>query len=208
MSIRHIPVIKGGKGATVSVDTDALPEQYYEAALDSGLKVLVNGGTTKITKPADVTDVEQMNAFHAAATAKAEERVLAMMAGTLKLGRSAAVKGPSGAIMTEARRIARQLIKDTMKAQNIRVTHYAASEITKMANDLLADPEQGPLFLKQAENNLAERKSTNIKLNFAAYSEDPALVKKAEEEKLARKAGILSAAKAGKPAARVSRAVN
>lgn len=208
MSERKIPVVKGGPGAFVIVETETLAEYVYAAALDNGLKTIVNGGATKLANVKDAKDEAEAAAFREAAIAKAQERVAAMMIGAakpIKLGRAAAVKGPSGAVMTEARRIARQLIKDTLKANGLKVSHYSASEITAKANELLADPEQGPGFIKMAEENLAKRETTTIKLDLSTLAEDPNLVAKAEEAKLKKKAGTLSATQAGKVAPRATK---
>jgi hypothetical protein len=213
MTILNVPVTKG-KG-TVSVDTDTAPENYYKAALEQGFKVIVNGGASKIVAPSDKTDEAAMAKYHEAAMAKAQERVAAMMAGTLKLGRASASKGPSGEVMTEARRLARNLVKDAMKAAGLRVSHYKASEITEAANQMLADTSPsddnpkglGPWLIEQATSNIEKRKEKPASAAIiSAMKADPALVAKAEAEKAAKKTNKvpLSALQAGKVAPRAS----
>jgi len=141
MTALNIPVTKAGN-ATITVETDQLPERIYVSALTKGLHTLINGGATKLANVKDAKTDEEKAEFAKLATEKAQERVAAMYSNTLKLGREAAVKGPSGAVMTEARRIARDLIKQMIKDSGGKVSHYAASEITKAANELLADPAQ------------------------------------------------------------------
>lgn len=203
-----IPVVKGGTGAYVLVNTERVDIRIYTAALAAGFKLLANGGASKITKPADEDDKEAMDKFHKAAVAKAEERVLAMYDGSLKLGRGAGtVKGPSGAVTNEARRIARQLVKDALRENGLRVSHFSASEITAQANAMLTDSEVGPGLFRMAEENLNKRTSTNVKVDIGKMKADPKLVAKAEERKAVAKAGQLSAAKASKVAPRVSKAL-
>lgn len=202
MTVLSIPVTKAGN-KTVTVETDQLPERIYVSALTKGLHNLLNGGATKLANAKDGKTDEEKAEFAAAAIAKAEERIAAMYANTLKLGREAAVKGPSGAVMTEARRIARDLIKQMIKDSGGKVSHYAASEITKAANELLADPEQGPGFIAMAEENLTARTKKNINFDMGKLHEDPILIAKAEEAANKKKAGVLSAATAGKVAPRV-----
>ena len=205
-AIITVPVTKGN--TTINIDTEILPEKYYVAALTSGLKTLVNGGTTKIIKP-KVQTPEAMAAYHAEAIAKAQERVEAMMAGKLKVGRAAAEAGPSGAVMTEARRLARQLVKDTLREAGQKVSHYKASEITAAANQLLASPD-GKSLITQAEENLTSRKPV-VKVDISKIKEDPELIakdlaaKEAKAEAKAAGAGVLSAKQAGKVAPRATK---
>jgi hypothetical protein len=208
MSIRKIPVIKGGTGAFVEIESDSIPSEIYAHALDTGLKTLVNGGATKITIAKEESDPEKIAAYHAAAKAKADERVQAILTGTLKLGKGAgATKGPAGAVLIEARRIARDYIKQALKDHNLKVSHYSASEITTKANELLAS-DSGPGLIKIAEENLATRGKSAIVVDVTSLKEDPALVAKDEEKTLARKAGTLSKTQAGKVAPRVSKTLN
>lgn len=190
-----IPVVKAGKGATLDVDLEKVPDKYYQEALKQGLKVIVNGGSTKINKEAYPDEAE----LHAAAMAKAKERVAAMIAGDLTLRGATKSAGASQAVMTEARRIARELVKSQIKAAGHKISHYGAAAITEAANSIL---EAQPDLIKLAEKNLAERggQKITVALNL---KEDPKLVAKAEKikaEKAAKKVppGVLSAAQAGK----------
>lgn len=207
MTILQIPVTKAGN-KTIAVDTDTLHEKVYVAALASGIKTLVNGGATKLANVKDATTDEEKADFEAKAVAKAEERVAQMIAGTLKIGRAAAVKGPSAQVITEARRLARDLIRQAIKDAGGKVSHYSASEITSHANALLNDPDSGPGLITKAEENLEARTKSNIKIDASKIKEDPELVAKAEKAKQEKKAGVLSAAKAGKVAPRISKTIN
>jgi hypothetical protein len=195
MTVLKIPVTKA-KGKFVEVDTDAIEnDQYYMEALKQGFKVIVNGGATKITAAAYPDEGER----HEAAYALAAKRVEEMVAGTLKLGRtsSASTKsGVSGAVMTEARRIAKDIIKQTIKANGLKVSHYKASEITAAANTLIDDDAS---ILAQAEKNLAERGKIHINSDLlGGLKADPTLVAKTEAAKNAKKAER-EAAKANRP---------
>lgn len=199
MAELNIPVVKG-KGS-VPIDTDAVPENYYKEALLQGFKTIVNGGMSKITKETYPVPEE----LAAAAMEVAHSRVAAMMEGKLKLGRSAAPKGPSGAVMTEARRLARQLVKDTLRAQGHKVSHYSSGDITEAANAVIADLTGKPGdLIAMAEVNLASRGKVELKIDLGkVISEDPKLVAKAEEAKILKKAkGPISAKQAGKVAPR------
>lgn len=194
MPIVNIAVTKGGKGASVAVDTDSIPQEVYAEALALGLKTLVNRGTSKVTGTTYPDKAER----EAKAMEIAAEQVEKINTGKIKFSGANKPKKASGAVMTEARRLARNLVKDEMKRQKIKVSHVDASEITKAANELLDDPEVGPELINQATANVAEREApasatsivSKIKINDKK-------VAKAEAEKAERKTQ-LSAKQAGK----------
>lgn len=187
MAVLKVPVTKG-KGE-IEIDTDAIPEAVYAEALLQGLKVLVNRGASKITKET-YPEAEELKV---AAMAKAEEQKAMLMEGKVK--KTAGGKSKvSGAVMTEARRIARGLVKSEMKRLNMKVSHVEASEITKAANALI---EANPAIIQAAEEEIAKRASVNVPIDVAAIPTSAKLVAKAEKEKAEKKA-TLSASKAGK----------
>lgn len=194
MSIYEIPVVKG-KG-TVSIDSDALPVEVYAEALRLGLKELVNRKMSKITVAK--LEGEKLAEAQAAAMKQAQENLEAIMKGDIRYsGQKAQVK-VSGAVNTEAMRIARNIIKDAIKANKGKISHYKASEISAAAKELLKG-EQGAAILKTAEENLNKAKAPGIDLSalVGGMKEDPELVAKAEAAK-AKKKETLSAAQAGK----------
>jgi len=179
-------------------DTETLPEAVYVEALKLGLKVLLNRGQSKITKASTKDDAE----MKALAKDQAEKNVEAINAGKIKFSGGAKAKKASGAIMTEARRLAKALVKDEMKKAGIKVSHVEAKEITNAANELLNTEELGKQLLAQAEENIKAREAkveSGLGIDIKALiKESPKLVAKAEEEKAARKSQ-LSATQAGKP---------
>lgn len=203
MALVKVPVTKG-KGS-VEIDTERLPDSVYQEALIQGLKVLTNRGMTKITKETYPVPAE----LQAAAMAKAGETVEAMLAGKIRIvGVKSSDGKVSGAVMTEARRLARNLVKDAMKREGIKVSYVEASEITKAANALIAaDPE----IIEQAKAEIAARDAQKEKVTTAidikSIPQSAKKIKAAEEAKAAAKS-TLSAAKAGKikskPAAQAS----
>lgn len=175
--------------ATVAIETDDIPEDVYKEALILGLKTLVNRGTTKITK-AYYPDADELKA---AAMATAERQVELIRTGKIRFV-AGKVKRASGAVMTEARRLAKLMVKAAMKEQGLKISHYASSEITKAANELL-NTEEGKEILKVAESNVAERSAKPISIDLSAIMEaSPELVAKAEARK-----STLSAKQAGIP---------
>jgi hypothetical protein len=181
----------------VDVDTAKLPDDVYREALMQGLKVIAERGMSKLTKEAYPDETERKQAINAKATANVQD----MYEGKVKITGAAKVKKASGAVMTEAMRLARNLVKDAMKANKIKISTVKASEITKAAK-MLIDSDSS--ILTTAEENLKQREATPIKIDIASLIKaDPALVAKDEAKKAEAKANKpLSAKQAGKVAPR------
>jgi len=203
MAIVQVPVVKG-KGS-VDIDTDAIPPEVWSAIIEAGLKVFVNGSTSKITKAAYNGDEAQLKE---AAMAKAQERVASMLDGTIKIpGKKAAKKGGDREVNTEAMRLAKAHVKDLMREQGLKISHYSAKEITEAAKNVL---ESMPELYEEAKANIAKRKEAvaveakGIDLSKLMKA-DPKLVAKAAEA-AAKKKGSLSAKQAGMTAKRKPKA--
>ncbi len=206
MAILQVPVSKGAKGSMIEIDTDALPMEVYAEAVLQGLKVLVNRGTSKITKASMPDDaVRQNEAMVAAEKQKAEMHKVdddGKFIGKITLTGSKPKAKASGKVMTEARRLAREVVKDLMKKNGIKISHVKASEITTVANELIA---QDPTFLEKAQANLDAREAIpTTAINIRDLIKvDPKLVAADEAKRAAEKANKpLSAKQAGKTKAR------
>ena len=188
--------LKNGAGE-VEVDTSKLPDAVYREALMQGLKTIAERGMSKLTKEAYPDETERK----AAIKTKAEANVQDMYEGKVKVTGQAKVKKASGAVMTEAMRLARNLVKDAMKANSIKISHVKGAEITAAAKALL---EQDQSILATAEANLAAREASPAKIDIKSLIKvDPALVAKAEKKAADAKASKpLSAKQAGKVAPR------
>jgi hypothetical protein len=193
--IMSIP-IKNGAG-NVDVDVRFLPDDVYREALLQGLKVIAERAMSKLTKEAYPDDAERKVAIRDKALANVED----MYAGRVKITGATVVKKASGAVMTEAMRLARNLVKDAMKAEKIKISTVKASDITIAAKAFI---EADPSIITTAEANLAARSETPVKINITSLIQaDPVLVKKAEEKAKAAKAEKgLSKTQAGKVAPR------
>lgn len=190
MAIMQIAVTKA-KG-TIEVDTDTIPEDVYAEALMQGLKVLLNRGASKVTKAA-IPDAE---ALKAKAMEIAQEQLALVMSGDIKFTGVAKKAKVSGAVMTEARRLARNVVKDVLKKAGEKISHYDAKEITKAANELLAQDDS---LIAQAEANLAERAKVPVKIDVKALirvnptkvAAAEAKAKKAKDQLSAKQAGMV-----------------
>lgn len=190
MAMLQIPITKA-KGKFVEIDTDQIPQDVFTEAVLQGLKVLANRGTSKITKAA-YPDADELSA---AAVEKANEQVELIMTSKIKFTGQKKSAGISGAVRTEAMRLAKALVKDELKRAGYKISHIEASEITKVAKEYL---EASPELFEQAKANIEARAAVKVgaKLDIKSLvKESPKLVEKANARK---KAGTLSATQAGK----------
>lgn len=185
-----VPVVKAKQA--LQINTGKLPEHVYRAALDLGLKALLNRGQTKITKEA-YPDPE---ALKAEALKVAQQTLENMYAGKIRIVGGAKSDKVPGVVMTEARRIARTLVKEEMKRLQIKVSHVEAKEITKLANQLIG---QEPWIIAQATEEVEKRGAKRIKIDVTAI---PISQKKVEAAKAKKAEKVLSATQAGLVAAR------
>ena len=190
MAIMQVPVTKA-KGV-IEIDTDSLPEAVYAEALLQGLKVLANRGQSKITVK-ELGDAETVKREAMLAAEKMKEKILS---GDIKFSGKAKATKVSGAVNTEAMRIARNRVKDAIKAAGKRISHYSAATITQGAKALI---ENDPSIIAEAEAAIAKRSEIPVTQDLMALlKEDPKLVEKAEKRKAdAAKDKPLSAKQAG-----------
>jgi hypothetical protein len=146
----NVPITKGK--TTIAINTDDIPDAVYKEIILQGLKTVLNRGMSKITKELYPKEDE----LKAAAMAKATANVQDVKDGKVRIT-GGKKKEATGTINTEAMRLARNLVKDAMKANGIKVSHVEASEITKAAKEVLAG-DMGDGLLAQAKENIAKRK--------------------------------------------------
>lgn len=144
----NVPIVKAK--AVVPVNLDDLPDDVYREVMLQGLKVVLNRGMSKITI-GDLGDAEKVKEE---ALLKGNANLEALYEGKIRFTGGAKGSKVSGAVKTEAMRLARNLVKDEIKRQGGKISHYEASEITKAAKDLL---EQDDSLLEQAKTNLEAR---------------------------------------------------
>jgi hypothetical protein len=215
MGVLNIPVVKAG-GKTIAIDTDTdLDDRMFKLALEEGLKVLINAKMSKITAQSKLEGAE-LEASRAAALEIAEKNLAAIKSGEFKKGgrsTSASSTKIPREVMTEARRLAKEVIKNEIRAAGMKISHVEPRDITAAANNLL---ETDPSYIEQAKANIEARNvvapvSTDDPTVVAAAKsklaslglsgESPKLLAAAEERKAKSKA-VLSATQAGKAAPR------
>src|SRR5882762_2344156 len=121
MAILKVPVSK--TGTTLDVDVDAIPQDAFAIIVMEGLKVLLGKKMSKITvaklEGADLAKAQE------AALEVAKSNLSDIMADKVKSGRSGSAKnkGVPGAVMTEARRLAKAVVKDQIRAAGMKISH-------------------------------------------------------------------------------------
>lgn len=198
---RIVEVVITKAKRTLGVNVAALSDAMFEEIIYRGLTDILNSAMSKIT----VKDLEgeELVAAQTAAFAKAEENLKTLMEGKVKhKGARGSTKASkvSREVTTEAMRLARDIIKDQIRADGGKPSHYKASDISKWAKELL---EADPSYYAQAEATIEARKTKPVAISLAGLKPDQKLVDKAEAKKAAAKpkaGGQLSAKQAGKTA--------
>lgn len=202
MAILNIPIAKAGKGVTIEVDTQVfneLMESNPEAAtriVEEGLKVLLNARMSKLAAPSKL-EGEAYEANKEAALEKAQENLAALREGKLvKKAAGAKAAGVDRAVMTEAVRLAKDVVKNEIRKAGMKISHVPAKDITAAAK---VQVDSNPQFIIDAKAALAERAKISSVVDIKSIiSESPKLIAEAEAKKAERKAQ-LSAKQAGKP---------
>lgn len=185
----------------LGVNVKALSDAMFEEIIYRGLSDILNSGMSKIVMK-DLEGAELVKAQEAAFV-KAEDNLKTLMDSKVKhKGQRGGAKSSkhSREVTTEAMRLARDVIKDQIRADGGKPSHYKASDVSKWAKELL---EADPSYYDMANANLENRKAKPIGISLAGLKADPALVAKDVERKAKSKpkaAGQLSAKQAGKVA--------
>ena len=203
MSTMNIKVTKAGK--SLEVNLQDLPDEAYQFVLQKGLEALLNARMSKVlTKD---LEGEKLADAQSAALKIAEENLANLKAGKITKARGGA-KDANGNkvaanVMTEARRLAKEVVKNEIRAAGMKISHVEASVITKAANELIA---ADPSFIENAKANIEARSAVKSAINIAdLVHESPKLLAKAEAAKAERKTQ-LSVKQGGKIAPRKKKA--
>lgn len=183
-SIVEIPITKAKR--SLQVNTREVPMEVFREAVYLGFKHLLNNGMTgEGFKTAGIAGAE-LEKVQTACFARAEENLKAIMAGEIRFSGAPSAKAAKvpAEVKTEAMRLARAAVVQEIKNGGEKVSHYAKSDITKWAKEAL---ENDPSYLKLAEEEIARRKATPVKISLAGLKPDAKLVKAAEDKAAARK---------------------
>lgn len=200
----NVPIPKSKE--VITFNPDDLSDAAFRHLVELGAKVYLNSRMTKITKAelegtAEKEGVEVDAVVKREALLRANENLEALLdpafVGKSKGAKSAKV---SGAVRTEAMRLAKNIVKDELKRARLKVSHYPASEITEAAKGLL---EQDDSLIEMAKANLDARakvaagEGDKLSKLTATMKVSDILVAKANEKKSKGKGKTLSAKQAG-----------
>jgi hypothetical protein len=209
--------LKGGCGHVTLEDADSIPIEMYRYIFQQGLETVVNSvGMSKLLP--GITKLVGAEAEKAkdAVRKQAKANVQALLEGSLKTKGARAKAEVSGAVQTEALRIAKEMVKDLIRNNGQKIGAYKASEISAAAKELVKD---NPDITEKAKANLAERaegakttKSLDLKKMFGAKAESEevkakpkgANLKKAREAKGQPSEGTVRAKPKAEPEAKVT----
>lgn len=198
MNVIFVPIVKAGKDVTLDVDTSTLSDEMYALVMAEGLKSILNSRMSKVgpvTKLEKEGKTEELKVNRELALKIAQDNLTKLLAGDIKAKSKAAKSDLPREVQTEARRIAREIVKNQIRAAGGKPSHYAAKDITLAADEFIkADAS----IVEKAKENLANRAGIKASVDIASLiKESPALVAKAKAKADANKAPGLSAKQAG-----------
>lgn len=195
----QVPIAKAGDKAFIEVNLKELvDDEMYAAVLMEGLKSILNARMSKVGAVTKLKDKELADA-QALALKIAEENKAKLFSGEVKVkGKRAAKSDLPREVQSEARRQAREVVRNTIKAAGGKISQYAAKDITAWADQVIA---ADPSFIEKAQATIAARANLTLEIDAAVVlaKADPKKVAKAAADKAARP---LSAKQAGTVAPR------
>ena len=198
--------LKGGVGEVDVIVGDILDMDVYQYIFQVGLETIINKvGMSKIAAGVTKLEGEEKAKRTAEIVEQANLTVQAMYDGNLKGAKT--VSKRTGATQTEAMRLAKALVKDTLRQGGYKISAFGIKQITAFAKEVLAD---NPDLYKRAEENLKARaelpiKGLDVKAMLGDKAGDETLKAKPKVPPKPRAKGdkaTLSAAQAGKVATR------
>lgn len=186
-----------GEQMLMEVTPDLLSNEEIAIIWQLGLEARMNNtGFSKVEK-GDVEEAKRVAQDNAQKLYDGKLRAPVGLSGMKKKA-----KGPSDkSIQSEARKLAREEIKDRIRSAGEKVTHYAAKDINKAADGILADDDEVSQALwaeaekivndrakaREKASTISAKKGKAIEL-IKGMKKDPELVKKATQASAAKKA--------------------
>lgn len=193
--------LKGGAGEVDFIPSKVEDMAVYEFIFMTGVETIVNKlGMSKISAGLTKLDGEEKAKAIAAVVEQALKTVQAMYDGDLKGAKATSKR--TGAVQTEAMRLAKALVKQELRNAGYKLSSFDAKELTSFAKDVLKDNAD---LYKTAEENLKARAALPVKgLNVGAMlgervnDESLKAKPKVPPKPKAKAKDVISAAQAGK----------
>lgn len=184
--------------ADLVVDFQSLPVEVQLYIVEQGLSKVLNSATAKET--AATTPDETQRGLNAMGLA--EKKLDSLKAGKLVARKSSGDGKTPAVVMTEARRLAKNIVKAGLKAKGKKISDFTAKAITEAANLYLADHKE---LVDQAKASIdaAAALAASAEVNVDAIPVDPVKVA-AREKANADKRAETAAKNAGKPGGQAS----
>ncbi len=163
-----------GEAGSIEINFSALPDQTYQALLIAGAETFLNKANGAAKSLAGITKLEgkELEDRKKAVLAAAEQTASQLREGIVPGAKKAKA---SGAVSTEAIRLAKNMVKDLIRNSGQKIGAYSPKELTAAAKTVL---ERNPALIQLAEKNLAERateakgtSALNLKGLFGAKAE-------------------------------------
>lgn len=186
--ILRVPITKAStkeEPSFVEVCWDDLPNDVCKEIMLQGMKTLLNRGMSKIT------DAKKDAGAREAAMEQAKTNLTNLYEGKIRMSAGVRTK-ITGAVKTEAMRLARIIIKDQLKSLGKKVSLIKAKDISEAATKFL-ESERGEEVWTRAKANLEarakEEASTKDALQdiLVGITEDKELTAKAAKNKRPKK---------------------
>ncbi len=182
MAMFAVPITKAKEDIS-DIDSKGFSDEVYDYIFSEGLKTVLNKGMTKVTAK-DIPDEDERKAE---AMKIAQATLAELYDGKVPSRKRAKKSKESGKVMTEARRLAKEAVKQQLRKAKKKISHYKASDITAAANALL-ETDDGKKFIATARDNIAAAEAETVSDSILAdLHEDEYLVEKANEAAEARK---------------------
>ena len=176
---------------TLEVDPNEFTDEVFQYLLAEGLKAVLN---SRMTKVGAVTKLigKELEKAHADAMAIAQENLDDLKAGKIKHTRGKSKSTIPTIVRAEAMRLAKTAIKDAVRAQGYKPSHFSEKAYTALAKERI---EADPSFIDQARENIEARKTPQFKLELNIADLGPQVSKSKKEDKLP--AGVVATHRKG-----------
>ena len=146
-------IVLKGEAGSIEINFSALPDITYQALLVAGAEAFLNKANGAAKSLAGITKLEgpELEARKKEVLEAAEKTASQLREGIVPGAKKAK---SSGAVSTEAMRLAKNMVKDLIRNSGQKIGAYTAKELTAAAKVVL---ERNPALIQLAEKNLSER---------------------------------------------------
>lgn len=182
MSTINVQISKAKQELQISVeDFMALDVNVQIYILEQGFGKVLNAATSKLTKEKVAEEGLTDEQVADQAMGLVAKRMDELKAGKVKRTRSAGKGKVPGVVMTEARRLAKNIIKAAIKASGERISAYEPKVITEAANEYLT---QHPEVIEQAAASIEQAKTLAGVADVSGIHTDAKRVAKLDAKKV------------------------